>query len=103
MTGVTYTNKGLVLTINLNKDSQRDERLKYKDRFLSNKVLQWESKTGTTLVNKTGQKLLNVKKAHIFVRKIKKQNGEDIPFTYLGMATLTNPRVSDYPGKMSVI
>ena len=99
MTGVTYTNKGLVLTINLNKDSQRDERLKYKDRFLSNKVLQWESKTGTTLVNKTGQKLLNVKKAHIFVRKIKKQNGEDIPFTYLGMATLTNPRVSDNPGK----
>lgn len=99
MTGMTYIENGLVLTVNLDKDSQKEERLKYKDRFLSNKVLQWESQTGITMDNPKGQKLLNIKKVCVFVRKAKKDNGKDVPFTYLGMATLTNPRVSDNPGK----
>src|SRR5574344_303699 len=71
MTGVTYAQGHLLLYINLNKDFQAEERLKYKDKFLSNKVLQWESQTGTTLTNGKGVRLIKQGKADIFVRKVK--------------------------------
>jgi superfamily II DNA or RNA helicase/HKD family nuclease len=101
MSGVHYLNHGrdLCLFVNLNKDSQAEERLKYKDRFLSNKILQWESQTETTLTNVKGLRLMKQGTAHIFVRKVKKEDGIETPFVYLGEGSLTNPRVSDNPAK----
>ena len=99
MTGVTYTQGHLLLYINLNKDFQAEERLKYKDKFLSNKVLQWESQTGTTLTNGKGVRLIKQGKADIFVRKTKKEDGIESPFVYLGEGTLTNPRDSGNSAK----
>jgi superfamily II DNA or RNA helicase len=97
MSGVHYIQGHLCLYVNLNKDSQPEERLKYKDKFLSNKVLQWESQTSTTLENSKGQKLIQTGVADIFVRKTKKDDGIESPFVYLGLGKLTNPRVSDNP------
>lgn len=97
--GVINTSKGTCIMINLEKDWQKEERLQYKDKFLSNKVLQWESMTETTMTNKRGQNLFNQKNFFIFVRKTKTEDGADIPFVYLGKGSLTNPRVSDNPGK----
>ena len=99
MTGVFNTPNGKVITINLNKDSQKEERLKYKDKFLSDRVIQWESRPNTTRENKAGKELRSGKKIHVLVRKIKKQDGRDRPYLYLGLASLTNPRVSDNIGK----
>ncbi len=99
MSGVEYINGHLCLFINLNKDSQPEERLKYKDKFLSNQVLQWESQTGTTLDNKKGQRLINTKIAEIFVHKTKKEDGLATPFIYLGKGTLSNPRDSGNASK----
>lgn len=99
MTGVTYAKGRLILFINLNKDFQAEERLKYKDIFLSNKVLQWESQTSTTMENSKGKKLIATEIADIFVRKTKKEDGIEVPFAYLGKGRLTNPRDSGNSAK----
>ena len=96
MQGVEYTSNGLCLFINLNKDAQKEERLKYKDKFLSRDTLQWESQTGTTLTNSKGERLIKTARAHLFVRKSKKG---DMPYIYLGEGTLTNPRDSGNEAK----
>ena len=90
---------GLCIYVNLKKDALKEERLKYKDKFISKKVMQWESQTGTTLENKKGRDLINAKQAHIFARKMKKEDGLDVPYIYLGKGTLTNPRPSDNTAK----
>ena len=94
--GVQPTSKGLCLFINLEKPANAEERLKYKDRFLSRDILQWESQTGTTLTNTKGQNLIARGKAHIFVRKSKKKGD---PFVYLGVGKLTEPKTSDNEAK----
>src|SRR5574344_473778 len=99
MTGVTYAQGHLLLYVNLNKDYQAEERLKYKDKFLTNKVLQWESQTATTLSNAKGKRLIEAKEADVFVRKTKKEDGIEVPYVYLGKGTLTNPRDSLNPAK----
>ncbi|MBP5593151.1 MAG: DUF3427 domain-containing protein, partial [Clostridia bacterium] len=91
MTGVHYINDELCLFVNLKKDSNTEERLKYQDYFISNNILHWESQTDTTLTNKKGQKLLETKKAHIFIRKAAKEDGVELPFIYIGVGELTNP------------
>ena len=98
-TGVFNTPNGRVITINLRKDSQIEERLKYKDKFLSTKVIQWESMPNTTRENNRGKQLLSGEKLHVLVRKTKRQDGQDRPYIYLGLATPTNPRPSDNVGK----
>ncbi len=99
MTGVETIQGHLCLYITLNKDSQPEERLKYKDKFLSNKILQWESQTGTTLENLKGKKLMQASFAEIFVRKTKTEDGVESPFVYLGKGHLSNARISDNPAK----
>lgn len=99
MTGVTYAEGHVLLYINLNKDFQAEERLKYKDKFLSNKVLQWESQTQTTLTNGRGLRLIRENEVDVFVRKTKKEDGLDSPFIYLGKGHLTNPRDSGNAAK----
>lgn len=91
MTGVHYINDELCLFVTLNKDAQKEERLKYQDYFVSDSVLHWESQTDTTLENTKGKNLLKAKKAHIFVRKTKKEDGIESPFIYIGVGELTNP------------
>jgi hypothetical protein len=99
MTGVVPVGSRLILFIDLNKDSQIEERLKYQDKFLSNKVLQWESQTGTTIGNSKDVLLNSVEFADIFVRKAKKEDGVIMPFVYLGLGKLTNKRVSSNVGQ----
>lgn len=99
MTGVETIQGQLCLYVTLNKDSQPEERLKYKDKFLSNRILQWESQTGTTIENLKGKKLIQAAFANIFVRKTKTEDGVETPFVYLGRGHLSNARVSDNPAK----
>lgn len=94
MTGVLYVKGRLLLFVTLNKDFQAEERLKYKDKFLSSKIIQWESQTSTTMTNLKGRKLIAHRIADIFVRKTKKDDGLDTSYVYLGQGELTNPRDS---------
>ena len=94
MGGVVNVNGERALYIDLEKNSQSQDHLKYKDAFLSPSLLQWESQTQTTLTNKKGKDLLKDPSCLVFVRKSKKQNGVELPFYYVGKGTLTNPRDS---------
>lgn len=80
--------------VGLNKNKNIDERLKYKDKFIDSTTFQWESETNTTLDNSTGKKILNTKVVHLFVRKVKEEDGITLPFTYIGTGKFTNIRES---------
>ncbi|MCK9537191.1 MAG: DUF3427 domain-containing protein [Bacilli bacterium] len=76
----------------LNKDKTILEHLKYNNRFLNSKVFQWESTTNVRFDNQPGQKLVNSKLAHVFVRKTANENGITLPYTYFGTGRLAKPR-----------
>lgn len=97
MMGVFKVDKERVIYIDLKKDEQVLSHLKYKDRFLSPSLLQWESQTGTRMNNSKGISLLKDPYSYIFVRKAKREDGAEMPFYYLGRGYLKNPRVSDNP------
>lgn len=93
MKGTKFESDGITYVfVGLNKDSLKEERLNYKDKFLSSKVFQWESENNTTLDNSIGKKLLNTKVVHLFVRKMDEQDEITLPFTYFGTGTFTNVR-----------
>ena len=94
MTGIVNVGGQRVLYVDLKKDGQTQQHLKYKDSFVSPSLLQWESQTGTTLDNKKGRDLIDRPRCLIFARKSKRQDGADLPFYYVGTGTLTNPRDS---------
>jgi len=83
----------------LKKNESTEERLNYKDKFITSKVFQWESQTGITLDNNPGFKLKYSKIAHVFIRKIREEDGITLPFTYIGTGKLTNARKTTNPGK----
>jgi len=94
--GTKITEDGTVYILaNLKKHSSQLEHLKYRDEFLDRKTFQWESETNTTMTNDHG--LIHSKIAHLFIRKMKEEDGITLPYTYVGTGKLTNPRVSDNP------
>ena len=76
----------------LNKDEVG--KLNYKDKFISPRIFQWESKNNTTVDNAEGIKLLNTKKVFLFIRKMKTEDGVTLPFTYFGTGHFENLRES---------
>lgn len=93
MKGTKFNDNGTTYVfVGLKKDSSKEERLNYKDKFISSKVFQWESENNTTLKNSIGRKLLNTKVVHLFVRKMDEQDGITLPFTYFGTGIFTNVR-----------
>jgi superfamily II DNA or RNA helicase/HKD family nuclease len=93
--GIKYNKGELYLFIDIKKDSKKADHLKYEDEILDKFNLIWESSTETTLNNTKGQKLIKSKIAHIFVRKTKKEDGVTLPYVYLGIGDLYNPRKSN--------
>ena len=93
MKGTKFDSDGTTYVfVGLKKDSSKEERLNYKDKFISSKVFQWESENNTTLENSVGKKILNTKIVHLFIRKMDEQDGITLPFTYFGTGKFTNIR-----------
>jgi superfamily II DNA or RNA helicase len=81
----------VIIFASLKKDASVEERLAYKDKFISSNVFQWECEN-----NISDDKLRSLrlsKYAYIFVRKVKEEHGITLPFTYVGMGKLTNERM----------
>lgn len=93
--GLIWINNELYIFIDLKKDDKKEEYLKYKDEFVNNKILQWESQTGTKMDNSKGVRLIKQKHVKIFVRKIAKEDGVTMPYIYIGKGELTEPAESD--------
>jgi len=101
--GIVFVNKEVYFFIDLNKDLDIEEWLKYEDKFINKDLLQWESQTETTLDNSKGLKLLSYQEAHLFVRKVKKEDGIVMPYIYIGKGKFTNARTSKNPKKAILI
>ena len=64
------------------KGNNTKEHLKYSDGYIDDKTFQWETVAGIT--KKQLNKLKNSRLMHIFVRKVEKEDGLTLPFTYIG-------------------
>jgi len=95
MKGTKFNDDGsTIVYVGIKKDKTKEERMNYKDKFLSSNVFQWESENNTTETNETGKKILNTRLVHLFVRKMDDEDGITLPFTYFGTGKFTNMRKS---------
>lgn len=100
MLGTKYLENGeTIVFVGLKKDKSKEELYNYKDKFLSSKIFQWESVNDTTINSKEGIKLINTKIVHLFVRKMEKEDGITLPFTYFGTGHFKNMKETFNEGK----
>ena len=88
--GTYYKDGKMYIFAGLKKDDSVQEHLNYKDKFLDNETFQWESIARISEKEENLQK--ESKMAYVFVRKVESENGITLPFTYVGIGQLHNPR-----------
>ena len=91
--GTYYKYGNMYIFAGLKKDANVHEHLNYKDRFLSQDVFQWESVAHIDANEEAKQS--SSKQAFIFVRKVKEENGITLPYTFVGVGHLRNPRKNE--------
>ncbi len=95
MKGTYVYDKYVIIFASIKKDASVQEHLNYKDKFLEPNIFQWECEAG--LNQNQQQNLIDSKRAYLFIRKMESENGIVLPFTYVGIGKLTNPRKTDNP------
>jgi len=95
MLGTYVYGKTVVIFASLKKDASTEERLNYKDKYLTESLFQWECENNISAEKLAG--LNNSDYAHVFVRKVTSEHGIVLPFTYVGKGKLTNPRKQEKP------
>ncbi len=88
--GTYYKDGKMYIFAGLKKDATQQEHLKYKDKFLTPDVFQWESIANISARDEALQG--SAKEVHVFVRKVSAENGVTLPYTYIGTGSLENPR-----------
>ena len=87
---ITYK-KHYFIYVNLTKDEDIKEELKFKDHLKDLYTMQWESPNSMSENSPAGQNLIMSEdkgiQLHMFVRKLKKIDGLFQPFIYLGRVT----------------
>lgn len=74
--------------VDLLKDANIDERINYKDKFISTKIFQYQTPNNTTQESEPGKIYTQNKrnnKLYLFVRRIKKEDNMTQPYTYVGI------------------
>ncbi len=88
--GTYYENDIAYIFAGIKKDEEG--KLNYRDKFINNKVFQWESIADISESEK--QHLRTSKKVHLFIRKMESEDTVTLPYTYFGLGTFTNERTS---------
>ncbi len=88
--GTYYKDDKMYVFAGLKKDATQQEHLKYKDKFLTPDVFQWESIANISARDEALQS--SAKEVLVFVRKVSAENGVTLPYTYVGTGSLENPR-----------
>ncbi len=88
--GTYVYDKDVIIFASLKKDLSDNDRLNYKDKFLTPTMFQWECEVDISDNKLKG--LLESNRAFLFIRKVSDENGITLPFTYVGLGKLTNPR-----------
>lgn len=86
--GLLANEKDYFLFIDLHKDEDIKDSLKYKDKFIDQKYFQWQTPNTTAQGSERGQNIIYNKergyKLHLFVRKFKEIDGKIEPYIYIG-------------------
>ncbi len=95
MPGTYYLDKEreVIIFVTVEKEEETEQQLKYDDGFIDHRNMQWESKNSLSEDDK--MRLVNSEKAYVFVRKMNKENGVILPFTYVGTGVMK--MISDKP------
>ena len=88
--GTYYNDKSVVIFASLKKDANIEEKLNYKDKFISPTLFQWESRHDLPISELN--KLKESEEVLLFIRKVEKENGIVMPHIYVGKGKLNNPR-----------
>ena len=88
--GTYFYGDEAIVFASLKKDASVEERLAYKDKFLSADIFQWECENNISAGDLEALRLC--KYVHLFVRKVSNENGIQLPFTYVGEGKFTNER-----------
>ncbi|MCD8205239.1 MAG: DUF3427 domain-containing protein [Clostridia bacterium] len=89
--GTYYVEGKVIIFASLHKDASVEERLKYADKFLDEHTFQWES-----MVDISASDLEKIEMsdcAYLFIRKVKSEFGQTLPFTFVGKGNMKNPRM----------
>lgn len=86
--GLLKKDKDYFVFIDLHKDENIKESIKYKDKILDRYHFQWETPNATRVDSEIGERIVKNKekdiKIHIFVRKCKESDGVVQPYIYIG-------------------
>jgi len=93
MKGTYIYGKTVIIFASLKKDASIEERLAYKDKYITAKLFQWESENNVHQSDL--EALINSDEALVFIRKVNDEHGIVQPFIYTGKGKLTNPRRQD--------
>lgn len=86
--GLLVNGKEFFLFVDLHKEADVKESINYKDKFISQRLFQWQSVNNTTQESKRGQDIIFNKKRgvnlHLFIRKYREIDGKTEPYIYIG-------------------
>lgn len=86
--GLLVNGKEFFLFVDLHKEADVKESINYQDKFINNRMFQWQSVNNTSQESNRGQDIIFNKKRgvnlHLFVRKYKEIDGKTEPYIYIG-------------------
>ncbi len=86
--GLLVNGNDYFLFIDLHKEEGIDERINYKDKFISEEYFQWQSPNATKQDSDRGKNIIFNKdrgvSLHLFVRKYRELDGKSEPYVYIG-------------------
>lgn len=88
--GTYFYGDEAIVFASLKKDASIEEKLAYKDKFLTSNTFQWECENNIS--ERDLQALRLSKYVHLFIRKVNEEHGVRLPFTYVGEGSFSNER-----------
>jgi len=88
--GTYFYGEEAIVFASLKKDASVEERLAYKDKFLTADTFQWECENNIS--DRDLQALRLCKYVHLFIRKVDEEHGVRLPFIYVGEGRFSNER-----------
>lgn len=86
--GILVNSNNYFLFIDLHKEEGIDERINYKDKFISEEHFQWQSLNATKQDSDRGKNIILNKdrgvSLYLFVRKYRELDGKFEPYIYIG-------------------
>ncbi|OLS39219.1 DEAD/DEAH box helicase [Bacillus sp. MRMR6] len=86
--GLLTNGNDYFLFIDLHKEEDIKESIKYQDKFINERYFQWQTPNSTSQNTDRGQNIIYNKRRsinlHLFVRKYREIDGKNEPFIYIG-------------------